>query len=127
MSSEQRAQRVAERIKEEMADILRRVKDPRVGFASVVRVECSSDLRYAKVYISVFGPEADQQATMRGLENAKGFIRSELGRRVRLFHTPELHFALDTSIAHGDRIARLLAGLGDGGRQTPPDAGSSDR
>jgi ribosome-binding factor A len=109
--SEQRVQRVAERIKEELADILRLVKDPRVGFASIVRVEPSSNLRYAKVFVSVYGPEADQQATMRGLENAKGFIRTELGRRVRLFHTPELHFAHDTSIAHGDRIARLLAEL----------------
>lgn len=109
--SEQRVQRVAERIKEELAEILRLVKDPRVGFASIVRVEASSDLRYAKVYVSVFGPEVDQQSTMKGLENAKGFIRTELGRRVRLFHTPELNFALDTSMAHGDRIARLLAEL----------------
>jgi ribosome-binding factor A len=119
--SEQRVQRVAERIKEELADILRLVKDPRVGFASIVRVEVSPDLRYAKAFVSVYGPEADQQATMRGLENAKGFIRTELGRRVRLYHTPELHFALDTSIEHGDRIARLLATLPPAERTPAPE------
>lgn len=108
MADRQRQERVAERIKEELADILRQVKDPRVGFASVVRVEVSSDLRHAKAYISVYGTPAEQEASMAGLEHARGFIRGEVGRRVRLFHVPELTFVHDTSIAHGDRINRLL-------------------
>jgi ribosome-binding factor A len=108
MADRQRQERVAERVKEELADILREVKDPRVGFASVVGVEVSPDLRHAKAFISVYGSPAEQEATMAGLEHARGFIRGEVGRRVRLFHVPELVFVLDTSIAHGDRINRLL-------------------
>lgn len=108
MADRQRQERVAERIKEELADILRQIKDPRVGFASVVRVEVSPDLRHAKAFISIYGSEAEQTASMAGLEHARGFIRGEVGRRVRLFHVPELVFVRDTSIAHGDRINRLL-------------------
>ncbi|MBE3591069.1 MAG: 30S ribosome-binding factor RbfA [Firmicutes bacterium] len=108
----QRAQRVAERIKEEVADILRRrMKDPRVGFASVTAVEVSNDLRHAKVYVSVLGDEAEQRATMQALERARGFVRTELGARLRLFHTPEVVFERDDSIAHGARINELLHSL----------------
>jgi ribosome-binding factor A len=114
-----RPSRVAERIREELADILREAKDPRIGFASVVRVEVSPDLRHAKAFVSVLGPQAEQTATMAALEHARGFIRTEIGRRVRLFRTPEIAFVLDESIAHGDRIARLLHQVrpeGDAGR-----------
>lgn len=82
-----------------------------MGFASVVRAEMSPDLRYAKVYVSVLGPEAEREETMAVLERAKGHVRSELGRRIRLYHTPELRFIMDDSLAHGDRIARILRDL----------------
>ncbi len=107
----QRAVRVADEVSQAAAEILRGLKDPRIGFATVVRSEVSSDLRHAKIFVSVFGPEADQAATMAALERAKGHVRTELGRRVRLYHTPEIHFVLDGSMAHGDRIARILAEL----------------
>lgn len=107
----QRAQRVADEVQQVAAEILRGLKDPRIGFATVVRAEVSTDLRHAKIYVSVFGPEAERQATMAALERAKGHVRTELGRRIRLYHTPEVHFISDGSIAHGDRIARLLGEL----------------
>ncbi|MBX5476014.1 MAG: 30S ribosome-binding factor RbfA [Clostridia bacterium] len=118
----QRAQRVAERIKEELADILRRrVKDPRVGFASITAVEVSNDLRHARVFVSVLGDEAEQRATMQALERARGFVRSELGARLKLFHTPELVFERDDSIAHGARINELLHALQrESGRRQDP-------
>ncbi len=107
----QRAVRVADEVCQVSAEILRELKDPGIGFATVVRAEVSSDLRHAKIHVSVFGPEADQAATMAALERAKGHVRTELGRRIRLYHTPEVHFILDGSIAHGDRIARILQEL----------------
>ncbi|MCL5040151.1 MAG: 30S ribosome-binding factor RbfA [Firmicutes bacterium] len=105
----QRAQRVGEAIKEEVSDILQhQLKDPRIGFVSVIQVDVSNDLRHAKVYISVLGEPAQKEETVKAIQKATGFIRSELGQRVRLYHTPELVFLLDESIEHGARIARLL-------------------
>jgi len=106
-----RVARVADEIRSSAAEILRTLKDPRIGFVSVVSAEVSSDLRHVKLYVSVLGPDAERQATMQALERATGFVRSELGRRVRLYHTPEVRFVEDTSIAHGDRIHRLLQQL----------------
>ena len=103
--------RVAEEVRAAAAEILQELKDPRIGFATVVRAEMSSDLRYAKLFISVLGPEAERAATMAVLERAKGHVRTELGRRVRLYHTPEVRFVADDSMEHGDRIARILRGL----------------
>ena len=107
----QRVARVAEEVRAAAAEILQELKDPRIGFATVVRAEMSSDLRYAKLFISVLGPEAERAATMAVLERAKGHVRTELGRRVRLYHTPEVRFVADDSMEHGDRIARILRGL----------------
>lgn len=124
----QRAERVADEVQQAAAEILHDLKDPRIGFVTVVRAEVSTDLRHAKLYISVFGPEADRTATMAALERAKGHVRTEIGRRVRLYHTPEVHFVADSSMAHGDRIARVLNELaaeraalpqGDGGATAP--------
>ncbi len=107
--SELRATRVAEAIKEEISDILaHHIKDPRIGFASVVDVFVSQDLRYAKVYISVLGDDSAKEGTRQGLASAQGFIRSEIARRIRLRHVPEISFVLDDSIERGDRISRLL-------------------
>ncbi|MDI3269695.1 MAG: 30S ribosome-binding factor RbfA [Bacillota bacterium] len=106
--SQERAKRVAERIKEEMGEILaRRSKDPRLQWASVTRVEVSSDLRYARIYVSPL-PGGDGEALMAGLERAKGFIRSQLGKALELYMTPEIAFYLDDSIQHGLRISQIL-------------------
>ena len=107
-----RAHRVAEQIKKELADLFQKeVKDPRIGFATVTAVKVSGDLQQATVYISILGDEAQKQETMVGLERAKGFIRSEIGKRLALRHTPEVIFKLDESIEHGARIAQILRQL----------------
>ena len=123
--SVKRRERVAEAIREALAEILRRVKDPRVGMAGVTSVELSPDMRHARVRISVIGDDETRRRTMEGLERARGFIRSELGRAIRLRHVPELDFRLDESAAYSVRIAQLLreirareggsAGAGAGG------------
>ncbi len=107
-----RSNRVAEQIKKELADIFQKeLKDPRIGFATVTDVEVSGDLQQATVYISILGNEAQKQETMVGIEKAKGFIRSEIGKRLSLRHTPEVFFKLDESIEHGTRIAQILKQL----------------
>lgn len=103
-----RAARVAEEIRSNAAMILRNLKDPRIGFVSVVSAEVSTDLRYVKLFVSVYGPEAERKATMTALQRATGYVRTELGHRVRLYHTPELRFVEDTSMAFGEHINRLL-------------------
>lgn len=105
-----RTNRLKEAMKEEISDIIRKeIKDPRIGeMTSITAVEVTNDLRHAKVYASVFGDEKKQNDAIRGLQSAAGFIRSELARRIRLRHTPELVFHLDTSIAHGARISELI-------------------
>jgi len=110
MSSRRRL-RVADNMQEALAEILRRVKDPRVGMASVTAVELSPDMRHARVRISVIGDEEDRRRTMEGLESARGFIRSELGRVMRLRHVPELDFRLDKSAEYSVRIHQLLRSL----------------
>lgn len=104
-----RSERVAEAIREEVSDIIRRkVKDPRMGFVSVISVDVTGDLRQAKVNVSVLGDEAEQLGTMSALASATGFIRSELGQRLNLRHTPEVVFEQDHSIQHGAHIDDLL-------------------
>jgi ribosome-binding factor A len=107
-----RATRVGELLQAEIAHLLlRQLKDPRLGMATVSRVEVSSDLRHACVYISRLGSEAEQQAAIQGFEHAAGFIRSQLGKHLALRYTPELTFKLDTTIAYGVRISRMLHDL----------------
>jgi len=107
--AEHRVERLRELIKHEFGDILQReLKDPRIGFVSVTDVEISNDYSHVNVYVSVLGDDAAKAAAIAGLESAKGFIRTELGRRIRLRHTPELHIAVDNSIERGSRIMELL-------------------
>ena len=106
--------RVAEDIKREIIAIIRDgIKDPRVQgkLLTVVRVEVSGDLSYAKCYISAMeGLEAAQEA-VKGLKNAAGYIRREVGQALRLRKTPELRFVADDSIEHGMSIAKMLKDL----------------
>lgn len=104
-----RAHRVAEQMKKELSDIIeRRIKDPRVGFVTVTGVEVTGDLQQAVVYISVLGNDEQKADTLAGLSKAKGFIRSEIGRRIRLRKTPEIEFKFDHSIEYGNHIDELL-------------------
>jgi ribosome-binding factor A len=107
-----RPTRVGELLQAEIAHLLlRQLKDPRLSMATISRVEVSSDLRYACVYISRIGNEAEQRAAIQGFEHATGFIRSQLGKHLTLRYTPELTFKLDTAIAYGVRISRILHDL----------------
>lgn len=104
----QRQERLNSQVKEELAELLRRVKDPRIGFVSVTDVEVTPDLKQARVYVSVLGDEAARSATMAGLRSATGFLRSELARRIRVRQMPEIEWRYDDSIERGARISELL-------------------
>lgn len=109
-----RAARVAEQMKKELGDIIaRKIKDPRVGFVTVTDVRVTGDLQQAKVYITILGDEEQKQATLQGLAKANGFIRSEIGKRIRLRKTPEIMFEFDESIEYGNRIEKLLSELNE--------------
>lgn len=101
-------------MKKELSDIIgRKLKDPRVGFVTVTDVEVTGDLQQAKVYLTVLGDEEQKKDTLDGLEKAKGFIRSEVGKRIRLRKTPELIFEIDESIEYGNRIETLIKKIHD--------------
>lgn len=104
-----RVNRVGEQMKKELGDIIsRKIKDPRIGFVTVTDVQVTGDLQQAKVYISVLGDEEQRENTLKGLAKAKGFIRTEIGQRIRLRKTPELIFEFDESMAYGNRINSLI-------------------
>ncbi|HEY4532116.1 MAG TPA: 30S ribosome-binding factor RbfA [Kurthia sp.] len=112
-----RANRVAEQMKKELGDIIgRKLKDPRVGFITVTDVEVTGDLQQATIYITSLGSEREKQDTLKGLEKAKGFIRSEISKRIRLRITPELFFEFDASAEYGNRIDDLLRKLHESDR-----------
>ncbi|NGQ94054.1 30S ribosome-binding factor RbfA [Brevibacillus sp. SYP-B805] len=104
-----RLSRVGEEIKKELSVLLQReMKDPRIGFVTVTGVEVTSDLQLAKVYVSIFGSAEQREASLAGLQKAKGFLRSEIGKRVKVRHVPDLVFKLDESIDYGNRIDSIL-------------------
>jgi ribosome-binding factor A len=97
-------------MKQEIAEILmRKIKDPRIGFVTVTDVEVSHDLRNAKVFVSIYG--GDKKETLKGLESAMPFIRSELARRMRLRLVPELLFRFDPTLERGAHIMELLRSI----------------
>jgi ribosome-binding factor A len=103
-----RMKRVNEACKEALGEILQeKVKDPRIGFVTVIMVEVTPDLHQAKVWLSVMGTEEEVETAMQVLEKAKGFMRKELGMRVRMRYTPELKLILD----HGAEISERLQGI----------------
>lgn len=100
--------RINEEIQRELAVLIPMVKDPRVtGMISVMAVDTTTDLRYAKVFISILD-KSDEQQVMRGLKSAAGWLRRELGHRLQLRYTPELSFVLDESIDKGAHILAML-------------------
>jgi len=106
-----RTTRVAEAIKEEVGLVLlHRLKDSRVQSerVSITNVEVSGDLRHATIFVSILGDDELKQEMLQGLKSAAGFIRSEIGRNIKLRATPEVHFKLDNSLEHGANIAALL-------------------
>jgi ribosome-binding factor A len=121
-----RAERVGEEIREEVARLLARgVKDPRIGFLTVTRADVTPDLRVARVYVALMGDDGQRRKSLEGLRRATGYVRRELGRRLRLRYTPEVVFELDTGLDATDRVAQLLAGVHipdeDPGDDEPPE------
>lgn len=109
MANPHRQEKLGELFALELSELLRtRVKDPRVGFASITHVEVSGDLRHAKIFVSVMGSPEEQVATIRTLKHAAGFLRHELAGRITLRYMPELAFKLDNSIAEGAHVLELI-------------------
>ena len=106
--------RINDDIKQELADLLPTLKDPRVhGIVSITRVDTTADLRYCKVYVSALEKENLSQV-IKGLKSASCFLRRELGRRMSLRYTPELQFIADDSIEQGTRLIKMMEDLHTG-------------
>lgn len=108
-----RSVRVAEEIKREISQMIRDdLKDPRLkGLISVTHVEATNDLRYAKIFVSMFSQENDEKSAFTALEKASGYLRSELAKRLQLRYTPELIFKFDESIQYGDKINKIISNI----------------
>ncbi len=105
-----RMERIKEEFKRELAAIMRGIKDPRLSpMTSVVAVEITKDLKYAKVYVSVMGSEAEKADTLTALKNATGYIKREIGSRLNLRGVPHPTFVIDRSIDYGAHINELIA------------------
>lgn len=121
MATSRRVSRVAELIKREVSQmLLHGIKDDRVGagMVSVTDVDVSGDLQHAKIFVSIYGTDEARAETMAGLKSATGYVRSELGSRIRLRRTPEVVFLEDRSIERGSRVLSLLNQLS---QNRPPD------
>ena len=104
-----RAEKVAEAIHELVSELLiKGLKDPRIGFVTITGVRVTDDLHLATVYFSVVGGETERTATLAGLNSARGFIRREMGRALRMKYAPDLVFSYDTSLDYGERIDAIL-------------------
>ena len=111
MATDRRMARVAESIRREVSQmLLNGIKDDRVGtgMVSVTDVDVSGDLQHAKIFVSIYGDAAAKAETMEGLKSATGFVRSELGQRIRLRRTPEVVFIEDQSLERGDKVLGLI-------------------
>ena len=113
--AKERINKINEEVRRELSAILREVKDSRIPMmTSIVAVNVTNDLSYAKVYVSVMGDESVQKKALEGLKSAAGFMRREVGRRISIRHTPELIFEIDHSIEHGAHINEVISSLNKG-------------
>ena len=116
----QRQERAAALIREVVSEvIMRRLKDPRIGFVSIVSVDVTRDLSLAKIHVSVLGEEKAKEDTMEGLRSAQGLIRSEVAKALGARHAPEIQFVLDQGIEHSIRVSKLLSEIKKDGEELP--------
>ncbi len=102
-----RPQRLGDQIQRELGDLVRELRDPRVGMITITAVDVSPDFSHAKVLFTLF--EKDKlPATLDGLKRSAGFLRSQLAKRLKLYTTPGLRFEYDESVERGDRLSRLI-------------------
>ena len=104
-----RSDKVADLIQKEISEmLLRGLKDPRIGFVTITKVTVSEDCRMAKIYFSVTGSPEDRERSTEGLNSAKGYVRKELGRRIRMKYTPDISFQFDPSIEYAIHIGEVI-------------------
>ena len=104
-----RSQRIQELVHEEISKLIQHgLKDPRIGFATITKVDLSDNLKHARIYVSIMGSEEEKNATLLGLRSAKGFIRNALGKNLHLKYIPELDFRRDESADHVEKISKIL-------------------
>jgi ribosome-binding factor A len=123
MGQGSRPDRVADQIRAEVTTMIaRELHDPGVGFVTITRVQVSPDLQHARVFYTSLGDQDAKKNTARALDRAAGFMRRQIGQRLRLRRAPELHFAFDETVAHQDRVEQLLKEIGDdqAGRPVEP-------
>jgi ribosome-binding factor A len=107
-----RSEKVADLIQREVSQMLvKSIKDPRIGFVTITKVTVSEDFRLAKVYFSVAGTLEERERSMKGLDSAKGYVRKELGRRIRLRYTPQIMFQFDPSIEYAIHMEELIQSI----------------
>lgn len=122
-----RTERVNELLREELSQLIRGLKDPRVGIVTITAVDTSPELDVARVYVQLFGDDARQHEALNGLARAAGYLRGQLARTVRLRKIPELRFALDRTLERAARIERLLGEIrSEREAATEPDVESND-
>src|SRR3972149_3086722 len=112
-----RSERVGDLIKEEIASRVRHgaIKDPRIGFVTITKVDLTPDLKEAKVYFSQIGTAADKEKSSQGLNSASGFIRRSLAKSLDLRHIPKITFLFDDSLEYAERIERVIREMKEGG------------
>jgi len=129
-----RVDRLGGEIRELVAQIVASLKDPRVGFVTVTRAELTSDYRLARIFVGIWGTDAERDKTLAALKQASGFVRRELGRRLTIHHTPEIQFVYDKGLDAADRVARALdevrtaeAESAGSGEEPPPSSSDDER
>jgi ribosome-binding factor A len=100
--------RVNESVRQVLSEGIGQLKDPRIGFVTITGVETSTDLRHARVYLSVLGAERKRAQTLAGLQAARSLLQAQLGRELRLKRTPQLAFEYDPSVERGVRMTKLI-------------------
>ncbi len=109
-----RTDRVQRQLRKEISRILQEdLKDPRIGFVTVTRIDLTGDLRHAKVYFSILGDEEKQESSVEGIQSAAGYIRKLIGERLKLKYVPELSFKLDKSIEYSINLEKMFERLRD--------------
>src|SRR2546423_1406695 len=103
-----RMRRVNRDVREVLSEAVTELKDPRIGFITVTGVETSTDLRHAKVFVSVLGSDEKREQSLAGLEAAHGVLQSRIGRELRLKRTPQLAFEYDPTVERGVRMTQLI-------------------
>jgi len=118
----QRPERVQEAIRQEISMIVQgQIKDPRIGFITITKVDLTKDLRYARIYFSVLGKGSDKNRALKGLNSAKGYIKGLIADKIKLRYMPEISFVIDNTLEHTQHIYEILNSI-----KKPQEEGGAD-